>query len=879
MEMSSDITQLKRACVAVSQSVRGVLDWVRDPENSERLEDAPPDLDRELRRTARRIQRLEQATQRNAAISVYGPSQAGKSFLVSQLGRPRSGVLQAAYSGEGNALNYLKEVNPEGEGESTGLVTRFTMQRPQTPAGFPIPLQLLSEADVIMILINSFFEDGDVSEDPPNKGDALGAHVTNARAKVGPAMPGLQQEDLWDIADYVRRKFGQFNYSEALEAFWDEAGDIAPRLDLEARGEFLSILWGGYAEFTNLYLSLASALAQLGHDRTLFAGRYALVPKATSIIDVAMLHQLYALDGAERIDVSTATGRPVGIPKPVLSALTAELVFPMTECSHDFLSHTDLLDFPGARNRFQKPLSVQFEEERSPLGELFLRGKVAYLFDKYVEDQDITSMLLCIPGSNMETTSLPALIDRWIVETMGGDPETRKHRDNLLMFVLTKFDEQLTDSGASDGETTRFERRIKYSLLERFGRGRDKWVFDWGPGQPFNNCFLARNPAYPAHGYFTYDDAGLETPRPETAKRLAELRQGFLSAAAVKAHIVDPQGTWDSALTANDGGIAHIVEGINKICRPDTKPRQVHDQISDQVGRLMSLIEPFHVSDDLEKRRSEKQREIDALIGNLEQVLESDRFGALIHALCVPQDKLRGQIASLSPDVRVSASSAASTAEEIDGVRRQRWKARGTPAQEDPADTTPDQTVPQRFPAEVILARKALGSWLENLDTARDVAGPALGLAPEQARVLVGELRAASARLRLQDTLASLIREMDFVMTTEQQASEAALICAQMINRFIHDLGAPDLPQETRPRYEDQDGNVIKVFTARAQTDDVISLPLNPVDTAERYWMNWVYALDDLAMRNVMEQSGSTVNAEQNQKLGTLLRQAQEAVQ
>ena len=53
--------------------------------------------------------------------------------LVSVLARPEDGRLVGAY--DGGALDYIREVNPEGEGESTGLVTRFTMRRPQTQPG------------------------------------------------------------------------------------------------------------------------------------------------------------------------------------------------------------------------------------------------------------------------------------------------------------------------------------------------------------------------------------------------------------------------------------------------------------------------------------------------------------------------------------------------------------------------------------------------------------------------------------------------------------------------------------------------------------------------------------------------------------------------
>ena len=44
------------------------------------------------------------------------------------------------------------------------------------------------------------------------------------------------------------------------------------------------------------------------------------------------------------------------------------------------------------------------------LGELFLRGKVAYLFQRYDAEQDIASMLLCVGPSVQEVSTLPKMV-------------------------------------------------------------------------------------------------------------------------------------------------------------------------------------------------------------------------------------------------------------------------------------------------------------------------------------------------------------------------------------------------------------------------------------------------------------------------------------
>ena len=62
----------------------------------------------------------------------------------------------------------------------------------------------------------------------------------------------------------------------------------------------------------------------------------------------------------------------------------------------DFFDHTDLLDFPGARSRLKlanlddvaKAKGVA--EGANPLRELLLRGKVAYLFQRYSAERELS---------------------------------------------------------------------------------------------------------------------------------------------------------------------------------------------------------------------------------------------------------------------------------------------------------------------------------------------------------------------------------------------------------------------------------------------------------------------------------------------------------
>ena len=91
-------------CAEVARLTRDALAWVNNAENAETVGPRHKSLTKMLRRSARRADRLAQSARTKMSVSVFGPSQAGKSFLVSVLARPENGRLTADYSGPGGQL-------------------------------------------------------------------------------------------------------------------------------------------------------------------------------------------------------------------------------------------------------------------------------------------------------------------------------------------------------------------------------------------------------------------------------------------------------------------------------------------------------------------------------------------------------------------------------------------------------------------------------------------------------------------------------------------------------------------------------------------------------------------------------------------------------
>ncbi len=89
-----------------------------------------------------------------------------------------------------------------------------------------------------------------------------------ARKSAGPApIPGITEEDVWDIQEYFERQFKGEEIVRALSSggYWTILAELAPRTALAGRVALFSLLWGDIEPFSQLYALLGGALDQLGN--------------------------------------------------------------------------------------------------------------------------------------------------------------------------------------------------------------------------------------------------------------------------------------------------------------------------------------------------------------------------------------------------------------------------------------------------------------------------------------------------------------------------------------------------------------------------------------------------------------------------------------
>lgn len=386
-------------------------------------------------------------------------------------------------------------------------------------------------------------------------------------------------------------------------------------------------------QFQSLYLQLCGALRDLGNPAEAGCPIEALIPRKTSIIDVALLHGL-SEPATDMLTILGAEGRKASLPRAVVTALTAEITIHMREKPDDFFDHTDLLDFPGYRSRLKLENLNQELERPGTLENLFLRGKVAYLFERYCEEKELTSMLLCIGPGNQEVQDLPRAVYEWICSTHGENPAHRAGKAPALFFVLTKMDMEFEKKKGTPSVETRWTTRLQSSLLDFFGKQHD-WPENWDGSHPFNNVFLLRNPNFRSEAIFSFDGDKESGIRPEQTLYVEEVRQAFLQSPLVQRHVAEPEIVWQAAMTLNDGGVALLRERLRPLCNPELKRRQITVSLDEKREQVLTKLTPFYKSDDREELRRRQEQLSRTLVALLARLAEKQLFGEFLRALQV----------------------------------------------------------------------------------------------------------------------------------------------------------------------------------------------------------------------------------------------------
>lgn len=868
---------LGESCRAMADGAREALAWLAD--NDKLVGPARPGLERQLKRAVVEANRLGVAAVRPMSAAVFGPSQAGKSFLIGKFITPSGQSARVVFGGEGDRthLDFLTEVNPQGGKETTGLVTRFSVAPLPTPPGFPVVLRLLRNIDLIKILANSFLFDlsGTYDLRETLSQQWVAQLIESLESAAGAETRGLSFEDVLELREYAQDCLPSHPFvqlPELAEAYWPALERLAPRLSGAARTRALSPLWGRIPEFDGLYVELSEALERLNYARTAYAPLSAIKDTAKGVLHVDRIYELSRSDGpgAEMVAVATDAGPGVTLRKSVITALTSELRVTLDRAPWPFLEHTDLLDFPGARSREdstpekylrRKDLGAQ---DRPAREYCFLRGKVAVLFDNYVADLDLNTMMLCVPDGNLETRKLPALVEGWVAKTHGPRPDDRIDRPISLLFCMTKCD-RLFDLSAGATLAQSIANRFDVNLKEF-----SSWMKEWRPGEPFRQIFMLRNPkAVEQQSLFRYDGAAMEgVVRTESAlsddlttRILPSFRKALSDNPLARVHVADLDDKIDALLSLNDGGVAALAEALAPLSQPELKYGQIKPQATVLANELSMMLRRYYDEDDIVTRvETRRARAVAAFLAATRAPL-----GLLLQTLFIDEPPLRQVYFDvMRQDHRADDAPPARHDDHAGGFD---LSVLGVDAAAPQAAAPP----PRRTYGVAALERWVGGLMAKAVDNHTP---QRFGLTPEHYQVLVEELDVGARRLGLAQRIDA---EVDQILNLHQPppvaAATVALAASLIVNDYISDAG-----RALTARSGDE-----TLATAAAKlilTPQMLAVGQFPqlpddkpaIDALRREPPTaWVKAFISLTVENASSSAGVLVDPVQNARLGGVL--------
>ncbi len=750
-------------------------------------------------------------------------------------------------------------------------------------------MRLLTQTDIVKILGNSFLLDFDhqKAEFQGPDGASIRKRLAELRAKAQPTPVGdLDADDVLDLIEYFDTFFAGVT-AELRTDYWREAIDLAPRLSGHDRARLWSVLWYDFEPFTDLYLTLYEGLQKLAFAPEALLGMDALIPREKSIIDVLTLDRLGAdSDDTLQVRPKQADGRystDTRLPRSLVCALTAELNVAIAEKPWDFFDHTDLLDFPGARSRLKlaklddvaKTKGVA--EGANPLRELLLRGKVAYLFQRYSAERELSAILLCIPDGNQEVRDLSDMMTAWIDQTIGATPADRARQKNALFLVLTKMDREFEQKAGETEESRhlRWSARLGNSLVNNF---RGEWPLNWN-GRPFDNTFWLRNPTVIDERLMDYDGSRETGVADAFAQRATELRRHFIGNEDVRRHFADPARAWDEAFRANDGGVSYLVKSLIPVCDPAIKRAQVRGQLEVQIRRLVDRLAGFHSASDGDAR-AKKRDLVHTVLRGLANVIQQQLFGELVAALQIADTALREiyfRIATARPADEAPSRNgkpqgpvAQSTGAAVDlgAIFADVFGEEAARSAPTPSGVLEDRA--ERF------AREAADYWLENMRRigADEKALSHFGVDRQHLGWLIDELIVGAHRLKLIDQLSHEVRALENAANAkwEEIAERQVRTASSALNGYVSALGFDKLPLDQRPGLPPNSPTRRVFERPTVMADGVPVLSEDPAPIYADYCKDWMRAFLQLAMDNVGYEGGREITPEQNDRLGAILR-------
>jgi hypothetical protein len=610
---SKEVASLKSASERLYTQLENCGGWIQ---NHLKFEERAI-LSQKVKKEKAEVFKIRETISSKPVFALFGISQVGKSYLVHNIlsvdGRPLEIICG------NNRIDFLKKVNPQGSGaESTGVVTRFSIDEPCLSSEFPIRSKLLSTKDIVIILADSFFSDVSRLDTYPTKSE-FSQRIKELKSEfsASPITQNILTEDhLWDMAKYFGTNFNKFShYVGEIESsgFWLDAGELIKYIPASQWYRLFELIWNENKLMTKIFNGLIDVLTNLNFDTEVLLPTEAILRENGALLDVQRLNDLFG--GSENINVHISNGETKQIEASKLCALTAELSLKVDSELADkktFLKNTDILDFPGARSRESFLISNINEEA---VVKMFLRGKISYLFNKYSADLEINNLLFCMKDEKIEVNELAGILNEWIEKNIGHNSESREktignHITSPLFVILTFFNRQLSYDPVND------DNDVTYKWENRFNRFFEDqitfkylWHTNWTTSQPnFTNFFLLRDYKFSGDIFLSENDKEIGIHEAKIT-HWEKLRRSFIEYPFVKKHFKNPEETWNESASPMNDGSERIINALLPAANNYVKIKNLTERLDITRKELLIELSKYYISDDIKELRDKAYRD------------------------------------------------------------------------------------------------------------------------------------------------------------------------------------------------------------------------------------------------------------------------------
>lgn len=665
--MNTTNEHLSQKCTLIKQVVQDGINWVT--QNAE--EDKRQVTISNLKTIKRHIGRYAKALDKRPAIAIYGQSQVGKSYLVSNLAKtPQAFSLMVKVPGSGDEIDFIKNINPPGGGkEATGLVTRFTTADTFQNNWKPFELKIFSQADLVCVIANGYFSDithytFSIDREKIQKKVNELVSLKNKNEKIG-----FSEDDVYNIKEYLNERFRDHFLIKDLNSinFWDDLAETIPYIEPTERWKILEFLWGQQPFFTDLFRQLSKGLNQINFLTSVRVDLDALTPQSDTILDVERLREFFKNAKKPSVKIYDGANFIAELDRSVLSAITAEVVMPLADetAKHPqrtFINDADVLDFPGARSRQQIPENTFEEKDEENKLLVFLRGKVAYLFDHYNTTLEISTLLFCMDDKQPEVTDLPKFLYDWISKVHGSTNQQREQREQQLeqllgkqeieriiplLVVFTKFNIELQGNPATElpgdigPHNAKWTARIGANFADQMSISiSDSWIDKWNQKGPFKNLFPLRDPKWSKSIYNGFDTEGKETAiKNEYIEKMNDMKKSWTSHPDVINHLHNPEEAWNEFTELNKSGLNYIIKYLAPTTNPIIKREQINGRITQLTKELINLLKNFYKGGTIdEKLQKARINAAQSFMQIMKMQKEKNSFGHMINFLMLNEN-------------------------------------------------------------------------------------------------------------------------------------------------------------------------------------------------------------------------------------------------